>query len=197
MKLVRTHTLIRSGRFSESNEWSRLREDLHDAVRRAEWPVGAGSFTIRPVLKGNGVVPIKSECMRRLIALGWQTERRLSLASGLRQGAIDAVYETSSRLVAMEWETGNISSSHRAMNKLAMGLYERQLAAATLVVPSRNFYQYLTDRIGNEPELEPYFPLWKSIPVSHGVLEIVVIEQDAESLDAPLIPKGTDGRARR
>ena len=28
-----------------------------------------------------------------------------------------------------------------------------------------------------------------------GVLEIVVIEHDAESFDVPRIPKGTDGRS--
>ena len=62
-------------------------------------------------------------------------------------------------------------------------------------VPSRKLYHFLTDRIGNVSELEPYFPLWSKVPCSKGILEIVVIEHDAESWDVPRIPKGTDGRA--
>jgi hypothetical protein len=84
----------------------------------------------------------------------------------------------------------------------AYGVEPRQPAApllvgAALVVPSRNLYRWLTDRIGNYPEIEPYLDLWKSIPCTNGVFEIIVIEQDAESTGVPKIPKGTDGRAIR
>ena len=65
----------------------------------------------------------------------------------------------------------------------------------TLIVPSRALYSYLTDRVGNIQELEPYLKLWKSIPCKNGILEIVVIEHDATSQEVPRIPKGTDGRA--
>jgi hypothetical protein len=64
------------------------------------------------------------------------------------------------------------------------------------VVPSRKLYVYLTDRIGNIKELEPYFPLWRSVPCKSGIVEIIVIEHDAESFDVPKIPKGTEGRAK-
>ncbi len=56
---------------------------------------------------------------------------------------------------------------------------------------------YLTDRIGNFAELEPYLDLWSAVPCENGVLEIVVVEHDAESFDVPRIEKGTDGRALR
>ena len=82
------------------------------------------------------------------------------------------------------------------MNKLTMLVSDGVIAAGTLVVPSRKLYVYLTDRIGNYKELEPYLKLWKSVPCKSGVLEIVVIEQDAESLDVPRIPKMTAGRAK-
>jgi hypothetical protein len=72
---------------------------------------------------------------------------------------------------------------------------EGVIAAGTLVVPSRKLYVYLTDRIGNINELEPYFGLWRSVPCKKGVLEIVVIEHDATSDRVPKIPKGTAGRA--
>jgi len=82
------------------------------------------------------------------------------------------------------------------MNKLTMLVADRIIAAGTLIVPSRKLYVYLTDRIGNYKELEPYLRLWKSVPCKKGILEVVVIEHDAESVDVPRIPKGTDGRAK-
>jgi len=54
---------------------------------------------------------------------------------------------------------------------------------------------YLTDRVGNYAELEPYLDLWRAVRCDNGVLEIVVIEHDDVSYDVPRIPKGTDGRA--
>lgn len=95
----------------------------------------------------------------------------------------------------LEWETGNISSSHRAINKMALGLLKEVIVAGMLVVPSRSLYKYLTDRIGNWDELVPYIDLWKSIPIQNGLLQIVVVEQDEESIHVPRIPKSTDGMA--
>lgn len=95
----------------------------------------------------------------------------------------------------MEWETGNISSSHRALNKMALGLLKGKLAAGVLIVPSRRLYKYLTDRVGNIDEIAPYFDLWRCIPCAEGVLEVIAVEQDAESLSVRRISKGTDGRA--
>lgn len=107
-----------------------------------------------------------------------------------------AYYFNPSELVCLEWETGNISSSHRSLNKMCMGLLLGAIKAGILVVPSRELYPYLTDRIGNISELEPYFPLWRATPCEEGVLEIFVIEHDATSDTVPRIPKGTDGRAQ-
>ncbi len=81
------------------------------------------------------------------------------------------------------------------MNKLTMLLSCGEISAGVLIVPSRKLYVYLTDRIGNIKELEPYFGLWKSVPCQSGVVEIVVIEHDTVSYDVPRIPKATDGRA--
>jgi len=119
----------------------------------------------------------------------------LDIATVRRLGKLDAVLDTPYGKAGVEWETGNISSSHRALNKMALGLKKKVLIAGILVVPSRELYQYLTDRVGNFAELEPYLELWQSIPCESGVLEIVVIEHDAVSTNVPRIPKGTDGRA--
>ena len=145
--------------------------------------------------EGNGVVPIKVGMMTALERAGWQLEERMDLATSKRPGALDAVLYTESGAFAVEWETGNISSSHRAINKMALGLLHEALVGGALIVPSRELYPYLTDRVGNWTELEPYVDLWKSVPCNNGILQIVVVEHDATSMDVPRIPKGTDGRA--
>jgi hypothetical protein len=81
------------------------------------------------------------------------------------------------------------------MNKLTMLVSCGIISAGVLAVPSRKLYGYLTDRIGNIKELEPYFALWKSVPCESGVLEIVVFEHDAESIAVKKIPKITAGRS--
>lgn len=133
--------------------------------------------------------------MQGLRIAGWSLETPLDIATSRRPGKLDAVFYSQQGPVALEWETGNISSSHRALNKMALGLLKRVLVGGILIVPSRDLYQYLTDRIGNYDELMPYLDLWHAIPCSNGVLEIIVIEHDERSTAVPRIPKGTSGRA--
>jgi hypothetical protein len=95
----------------------------------------------------------------------------------------------------LEWETGNISSSHRALNKIALGILRGIFIGGALVLPTRAMYKYLTDRIGNYDEIEPYFELWKKLPIKKGLLLVIAIEHDSVNGSVPRIPKGTDGRA--
>ena len=201
MKIVAVHRLISSGPYAQSRHWRATRSRMHAAVRSCEWPPGSGSFTIYPQSgkrrgEGNGVKPIRDRFVENLKAYGWQIEGPAKNAMGAGLGDFDAVLAGPAGPVVVEWETGNISSSHRSINKLAMLLMDGGIAAGSLVVPSRALYMFLTDRIGNIQEIEPYFRLWRSIPCRKGVLEIVVIEHDATSQNVPRIPKGTDGRAR-
>lgn len=99
------------------------------------------------------------------------------------------------KFFVLEWETGNISSSHRAINKMCLGLLDGTLIGGVLVVPTRAMYKYLTDRVGNFTELEPYFRFWRRCPVKEGLLAVIAIEHDGVSRDVQRIPKGTDGRA--
>jgi len=85
---------------------------------------------------GNGVKPIKEGLIGRLRSEGWLPERALDIATRTKPGHLDAVLMTKDGPIAMEWETGNISSSHRALNKMALGLLKGVLAAGVLVVPS-------------------------------------------------------------
>lgn len=200
MKIVRVETLVSRGLCAASKDWRATRTSLHDAIRRVSWPPGSRQFTIYPESgkkrgQGNGVKPIRNELMADLQQRGWLLEEPLDLATLRRPGKLDAVLYTGSGPVAVEWETGNISSSHRSLNKMALGLLKGALAVGVLIVPSRELYKYLTDRVGNIDELQPYFDLWRSISCAEGVLEVVVVEHDAVSTKAPRIPKGTDGRA--
>ena len=200
MRIVKTISLISKGKYAQTNHWKLTRHSIHRSILSMEWPEGSGKFIIRPEPgkkrgKGNGVRPIKDGLMRKLKKEGWALEVPMNIATVSRPGKLDAVYETKWGPVALEWETGNISSSHRALNKMTIGLLKKQLACGILVVPSRKMYKYLTDRIGNIDELDPYLELWRSVPVQTGILEIIVIEHDSEDSTAQRIPKGTDGRA--
>jgi hypothetical protein len=200
MKIVKVYTLKNRGAYAASKHWKSTREQILAAIRSCEWPVGSGTFTIYPESgkgrgKGNGVRPIRNRFVQSLQASGWTIEGKAKNELDERLGDLDAVRSGPEKPIAVEWETGNISSSHRSINKLMLLLKTGIISAGVLVLPSRKLYVYLTDRIGNIQEIKPYFALWRSIPIRNGVLEIVVIEQDAVSEDVPRIPKGTDGRA--
>jgi hypothetical protein len=194
LKIIQRERLIDEGYISSTPEWQKVEIDILNAIAAIEWPPNSGSFTIYPERHGNGVVPIKQACMLHLEKQNWMKEYVLS---AIGTGKIDAAYRTSKGLFGFEWETGNISSSHRAINKMALALYKKVIVAGVLVLPTRNMYQYLTDRIGNFPELQPYFPLWQSLnsTIEEGVLEIIAIEQDDTITEVARITKGTDGRA--
>ena len=154
MKIVHLENLVYTGPFARSREWKRIRRGLHEAIRAVDWPPGTGSFTIHPEPgkrrgEGNGVKPIKKECLARLLEQGWNAEASLDILGTSKPGELDALLEAKAGWIAMEWETGNISSSHRALNKMAIGLMRGSLVGATLVVPSRKLYKWLTDRVGN------------------------------------------------
>lgn len=200
MKIAHVETVISAGAFARSTEWQNIRDALISAIGKVGWPPRSSTFVIYPERgkerrKGNGVKPIKNGLIRSLIKQGWKTEVALDIATVTRPGKLDAVLQTSYGPVAFEWETGNISSSHRALNKMALGLLKGALAGGVLVVPTRELYRYLTDRVGNWTELEPYLDLWKAVPCRSGVLEIIAVEHDSTSTKVRRIPKGTSGRA--
>ncbi len=99
----------------------------------------------------------------------------------------------------IEWETGNISSSHRSMNKLCLVMLAGLIDIGVVILPSRLLYAHLTDRIGNWMELSPYLPLWHYIGqgMERALLAVTVVEHD-ELTDDPAVPfitQGSDGRS--
>jgi hypothetical protein len=200
MKIVRFENIVDVGEFGRSSDWMRVKGEILTAVRRIQWPPNSGSFTLydQPGKKrgeGSGVKPIKEACMLHLRSLGWDLETPVDIATLKKPGPMDATCKVRNKLFCVEWETGNISSTHRALNKMALGILKRLLIGGVLILPTRAMYRYLTDRVGNFPEIEPYFPLWKALPVEEGLLAVAAVEQDAVSRLVPRIMKGTDGRA--
>ena len=202
MRIVDRHDILRVGAFARSRAWKKACSDVNLAIKATVWPPRSRQFTIYPESgkkrgQGSGVKPIKRPCLAKLRALGWQTEQFPRIGKGvLTPGDLDALYHARSGYIGFEWETGNISSSHRAVNKLLLTLQLGGIIGALLAVPSDELKKYLTDRIANIGELRPYFPLWESVSIPEGAFSIIVVEHDATSRKVPRIPKATDGRAQ-
>ncbi len=197
---MRIERLQDAGGFSATKDYAAIEHQVVAAIHCIEWPSGSGSFSLYPEHgkkrgEGNGVKPIKEACMLKLKGFGWNIEHPLDIGTEARPGKVDACISVGSRLFCVEWETGNISSSHRSLNKMSLGLVNKKLIGGILIVPTREMYKYLTDRVGNFRELEPYFPLWRCLPIDQGVLAVIAIEHDGLSESVPRLPKGTDGRA--
>jgi len=148
----------------------------------------------------NGVVPIKETCYAKLEdEYSWYREKPLVyLREEMKKGGPIDVYKefpSDSQIpfrVGLEFETGNISSAHRSMNKLKIGLLVNELDLAVLMMPVKALSFYLTDRVSNYEELEPYFKLLGDIPFI-----VFGFDADQYSINVPLLPKGKDGMSTR
>ncbi len=145
----------------------------------------------------NGVVPIKDKFYQKMEnEFRWYREYPLACFSNKKGGPID-VYKkfanTSDEFkVGLEFETGNISSAHRSLNKLLLGVRNGDIDLAFLVMPVARLGYYLTDRIATYEELEPYCSLALEYP-------FIIYGFDAEQYDRniPLINKGSDGMSSK
>ena len=168
---------------------------------------GGVVFPKKPVTLRNGVKPLRAMFRHIMESHKWRCEHALGLqqyfenvrsdpktsrilhypsmepVSGLNESVGDFDFWDSTKSgfrPVIEWETGNISSSHRSLNKMCLALMGNIADAAVLVVPSWYLYPHLTDRIGNIRELQPYFYLWSQLGglVKRGLLAVVEVEQD-------------------
>lgn len=196
MKIITENVIVNQGAFSSSNIIQTINNQIREGILSVTWG-GSDQFIINPIRKGNGVLPIKNNFIAHLVNNGWESEVSMSLINDLNPGPIDAVYRSTDGLIAVEWETGNISSSHRALNKLALGILQNRLKAGFLVLPMRELARYLTDRIGNYEEIAPYFPMYENLQIRDGVIGIFGVSYDETSSEVTLIPKGNDGNAFR
>ena len=226
---LRTILVFDRDNIANTQDWDEIHTSYVNAIKGIDFPENTGTFTLRrksrhPITKKwrrNGVGYLKSCFLQRMREEGWRSEAQwdiehLTWQPELRLypsfashrepitssfGNFDFLTETESGLhIAIEWETGNISSTHRSLNKLVIALKAGKVDAGVLILPSRNLYEHLTDRIGNIGEISPYLNFWNSVAptVPRGLLAISVVEQDSltDSESYPYLPSGNDGRAR-
>ncbi|HUG30330.1 MAG TPA: restriction endonuclease [Candidatus Limnocylindria bacterium] len=183
---------------SESAQLMVADRDLVDVRRATEticWPPGSETFVINPTREGNGVVPIRKAFALGLRNLGWDLEVGPFGSGG--PGPFDGARPNSvGWSTFVEWETGNISSSHRSLNRLVLALMRRIARQGVLVLADAGLYPFLTDRVGNWRELSIYRDVYDRDDVP-GRLVVVAVSFDATDPLVPLIGKGTDGRALR
>ena len=177
----------------------KLMGQIRDSIKNMEHPQGSGQFLLYNERKGNGVKPIKYSFLNDLKNNRWILEHRVDVGvTNTKPGPIDAVYPLGNKFFVVEWETGNISSSHRAINKMVKGILSNQLVGGFLILPSREMYEFLTDRIGDFRELAPYFDVWSktNYDIEEEYVYVMEIEHDGITNDPFFrITKGTDGRA--
>ncbi|MHB8258614.1 MAG: PDDEXK family nuclease [Acidiferrobacterales bacterium] len=230
MKWLRTLVIFDRGDIVTSSDWRTIHDSYIRSIQSIDFPEGAGTLTLRRKIKRpdgqwnrNGVGYLRRRFLDHVVKQeGWRAEVGFDLGKNqvppeLRLypslepyrepissefGNFDLVTTAPGGVhVAIEWETGNISSSHRSMNKLAIALGAGKVQAGVLIVPSRNLYEHLTDRIGNIGELSGYLSMWRDLEarVERGLLAISVVEHDFLTDDRkfPYLPSGNDGRARQ
>lgn len=229
MKWLRTLVLFDKGDVIGSDDWSAVHASYVRAIASIDHPAGAGTLTLRQKVKlaigqwqRNGVGYLRTRFLQFMRdAEKWQAEGNVDLTRDRQQPPIllypslEAYREPITSdfggfdfmttaphgtRIAIEWETGNISSSHRSMNKLAIALTNGVIEVGVLILPSRQLYEHLTDRIGNIGELSGYLSMWEGLKsvVPRGLLAITVVEHDALTTDAgmPYLTVAGDGRAR-
>lgn len=230
MKWLRTIIVFDKGNVVAEEDWAAVHKSYVRGIKAIEHPVGCGRFILRravqlpnDVWQRNGVGYMRSSFLREMVDVGkWQPEANVDLPhdriqptlklypSGAEHrepvtskfGGFDFQILTKSRLrVAIEWETGNISSSHRSINKLVIALASGAIQAGVVIVPSRDCYAQLTERIGNIGELSGYLELWEAAKarIERGLLAITVVEHDEVTDDSnvPYLHVGADGRAKK
>ena len=229
MKWLRTLVLFDQGDVVSTVDWKSIHQSFVRSIESIDSPTGSGRLFLRrkkqdPISKQwnrNGVSFLRSRFLEHMVDKeGWQAEGKVDLQNLKEKpelrlypsmesysepitsafGDFDFVTTTESGIrVAIEWETGNISSSHRSLNKLSIVLAAKKIQAGVLILPSRNLYEHLTDRIGNIGELSPYLGMWKSMgaSVERGMLAIAVVEHDelTDDSEVPYLKAGKDGRA--
>lgn len=229
MRWLRTIVLFDKGGVASCSDWDRIHQSFVRSIELIDYPVGSGKLTLRRKALDagsiqwtrNGVSFLRNRFLENMVVReGWQAEGEVDLERLEENpllslypsrepysepvtssfGAFDFVTTTAGGMrVGIEWETGNISSSHRSLNKLSIVLAANKIQAGVLILPSRKLYEHLTDRIGNIGELSPYLGMWKRMgeAVEYGMLAIVVVEHDdlTDDPNYPYLKMGKDGRA--
>lgn len=225
---LRTVILFDKGDIISGVDWETIHASYIRAIQKIDHPAGSGKLTVRKKHKKengqwarNGVGFLKQRFLSHMVDdEKWAKEVSPDIildesdpillfpskepykVPPANFGGFDFFTTTQNGLrVALEWETGNVSSSHRSMNKMAIALSTKAIDAGVLIVPSRELYKNLTDRIGNFEELRGYLRFWQGLGkgVDKGLLAISVVEHDEVTTrpDIPFLFMGDDGNAKQ
>ncbi len=138
---MRVHEFILlrdEGNWQASGQWLETDREIREAISSIVWPQGSKKFTINPTPQGNGVKPIKEAFLISLQSRSWRTEQRVKILDQGSSGKVDALKDFSDGTTfVVEWETGNVSSSHRALNKIVVALKEDNCYGHLLVKTRR------------------------------------------------------------
>jgi len=174
MKWLRTLVLFDKGEVISSDDWNTVHTSYVRAISSIDHPAGTGTLTLREKAKKpggqwarNGVGFLRTRFLEFMLdSERWKAEGDVSLSRDRLQppiklypsleayrepitsdfGGFDFMTTAPNGMrIAIEWETGNISSSHRSMNKLAIALSNGIVEVGVLIVPSRKLYEHLTD----------------------------------------------------
>lgn len=203
MKIDKVYkTLMAEGLLVRNPLLKQAYEEVIESICSVTWPMGASTFTINNTEKNvNGVTSIKENCY---IVLEnkylWYREKPLKVFESEKQkgGPIDVYKEFVSSSgdinlrIGLEFETGNVASAHRSMNKLLLGLNRNEIDLAIILFPVKELSYYLTDRVSNYEELEPYFEI-----TDHSPFVFIGFNADAYDAKVPIIPKGAQGMSNR
>lgn len=231
MRWLRTLILFNQGNVMFDVGWATVHESYQRAIETIQHPPNSGSLTLRRKARRpgstqydrNGVGYLRNNFLRNMVDVeNWHPEHMVDLRRDRHQppvllypsleqyrepitsdfGGFDFLTTTADGVrVAIEWETGNISSSHRALNKLVIALKHGTIHTGVLILPSRELYVHLTDRIGNISEVSGYLEMWESLrtTVERGLLAVTVVEHDTLTDDpnVPYLPTANDRRAQQ
>lgn len=203
--------------YSETEDFKELETMITNAIEGMHNPPGSGKFLLRPstaneLIEGtkkkrgkrsgktvNGVGAIKEPFIDYLTAItGWKTEKKVDL--GVGECDVVYYYDDERLPFIVEWETGNISSTHRAVNRILSSIMRGVASGGVLILPSREMYRHLTDRVGNAGEIQGYLDLWRkadNLSDKPYYFAFVVIEHDELSNDVPYFAAGNDGNSFR
>lgn len=206
MRIIQTAVIQNTRNYAGTADYQLVYGMIVSAIQNMQNPPGSGTFLLRERAPGakkragrtvNGVDAIKTGFMEYLRAIvGWNFEERVTSTLG----ACDAVYHFQSgrKPFIVEWETGNISSTHRATNRILTAIMRNDASGGVVILPSAEMYAHLTDRIGNFREMEPYIDLYRQLdmlsvePYFFGYIEI---EQDGLSDTISYLSGRNDGLA--
>lgn len=201
MKVEKVYSTQKAKELLEKDKLSmQAYDEIVTSICSPVWPKDSKIFTINNSEKNvNGVVPLKENCYIMLEdTYNWFREKPLHVLKHEKKkgGPIDVYKEFRSeadvKCVGLEFETGNISSAHRSFSKLLIGLNRKELDLALILMPVKELSYYLTDRVANYEELEPYFENAKD-----NAFIFIGFNADAFDNSVPIIPKGSDGMSKR